>query len=220
MNYKKIYDFICDRGKLERNLIYHENHHIVPKCLDGTDDRENLTKLTAKEHYLVHWLLYKMYPLNWKISNAFFWMATENKKNNRRITSRQYERAKMAMSKNCSIRMKDVGNPMHKEVSKKKISENMKGDNNPMRRFPERNHIRNGGLTPSMGGAKWFTDRGSSRYFRPGEIIPEGWIQGMAPFPDRGRWITNGVDTKRLKDGEIMPTGYYFGKTQKNSKGK
>lgn len=212
MNYKKLYDFICSRGQQERNLDYKERHHIIPKCMNGNDDIYNLTELTAKEHYLVHWLLYKLYPDNWKISNAFFWMATENKKNDRKITARQYERAKLAMSKNCSNRMKDVSNPMYKEAAKKKISENMKGDNNPMRRFPERNHILNGGLTPSMGGSKWFTDGKNSKYFRPGEPIPEGWIAGMAPFPDRGKWITNGNEIRRLKDGQEMPEGFYYGK--------
>lgn len=212
MNYKKIYDLICERGKLVRDLSYYENHHIVPRCLAGSDDKENLTKLTAKEHYLAHWLLYRLYPQNWKISNAFFWMATENKKNSRRISGKQYERAKIAMASNCSNRMKDVGNPMHKEDARRKISEGMKGDNNPMRRFPERNHILNGGLTPSMGGSKWFTDGKASKYFRPDDEIPTGWVPGMASFPDRGKWITNGKEIKRLKDGQEMPNGFKYGK--------
>jgi hypothetical protein len=215
VDYKRLYELICNRGKEVRKLEYSENHHITPQCMNGSDDPENMTRLTAKEHYLAHWLLYKIYPSNWKISNAFFWMATENKKNSRRITSTQYERAKIAMSKNCSVRMKDVGNPMHKEDAKKKISESMKGDNNPMRRFPERNHILNGGMTPSMGDAKWFTDGTSSKYFRPDEIVPNGWSEGMAPFPDRGRWITNGVDIRRLKAGQEMPEGFYYGMRKK-----
>lgn len=213
MDYKNIYKQLCDRGKIDRDLKYSELHHIIPICMNGTDNFDNLTRLTAREHYLAHWLLYKIYPLNWKISNAFFWMATENKKNNRRITSKQYERAKRAMSLNCSSRMKDVGNPMYKENAKKKISESMKGDNNPMRRFPERNHILNGGLTPSMDGAKWFTDGKNSKYFRPGEIIPDGWLQGMAQYADRGRWITNGKENKKLKSDLEMPDGFRFGKT-------
>lgn len=214
MNYKKLYDSICERGQQERNLGYFERHHIIPRCMNGDDNLTNITNLSAKEHYLVHWLLYKIYPNNWKISNAFFWMATENKKNDRRITSRQYERAKLAMSRNCSTRMKDVGNPMHKENAKKKISENMKGDNNPMRRFPERNHILNGGLTPSMGGAKWYTNGKKSKYFRPGDDIPPGWTEGMAPFPDRGKWITNGTEIRRLKEGQEMPNGFKYGKSK------
>jgi hypothetical protein len=212
MDYKKIYDTICLRGKKGRKLDYFEKHHIIPRCMNGVDTENNLTSLTAKEHYLAHWLLYKLYPNNWKISNAFFWMATENKKNDRRISSRQYERAKIAMSRNCSIRMKDVGNPMHKDAAKKKISVAMSGDNNPMRRFPERNHILRGGLTPSMGGAKWFTNGKESKYFRLEDTIPIGWVEGMAPFPDRGKWITNGQIITKLKPGREMPDGFIYGK--------
>ena len=93
----------------------------------------------------------------------------------------------------------------------------MQGDNNPMRRFPEKNHILNGGKTPSMDGAKWFTDGEKSRYFKPGEDIPDGWVPGMAKFPDRGKWITNGKDVKRLKDGMEMPVGFRYGKKKDNT---
>jgi len=217
MNYKKLYDFICNRGQQERELDYFENHHILPKCLGGNNGKDNLTKLTAKEHYVVHWLLHKIYPDNWKISHAFFWIATENGMNKRAITSRQYERAKKIMSGSCSERMKDVRNPMHKESARKKISESMRGDNNPMRKFPERNHILNGGLTPSMGGAKWFTNGKHSKYFRPNDSIPEGWAEGMAPYANRGKWITNGEEIRKLKPGQEMPNGFGFGFRKKGS---
>jgi hypothetical protein len=41
---------------LQKEKGYHI-HHIVPKCLKGTDDPSNLTKLTYREHYLAHCLL-------------------------------------------------------------------------------------------------------------------------------------------------------------------
>jgi hypothetical protein len=212
MNYRKLYDAICYRGQEKRKLDYFEKHHIVPKCIGGNDDKNNLTELTAREHYIVHWLLHKIYPDNWKIAHAFLWMATENGKNKRAITSTQYSRAKKAMANSCSIRMKDVSNPMHNEEAKKKISERMKGDNNPMRKFPERNHILNGGLTPSMGGAKWFNNGTESRYYRPSDTVPAGWSEGMAFYGNRGKWITNGKEVKRLKDGQQMPDGFTYGK--------
>jgi len=43
-------------------LTYFENHHILPKCLGGTNDNENLILLTAREHYIAHYLLAKIYP--------------------------------------------------------------------------------------------------------------------------------------------------------------
>ena len=46
-----------------RNLsteTYTEKHHIIPKSLGGDDSKNNLVKLTAKEHYICHLLLIKM----------------------------------------------------------------------------------------------------------------------------------------------------------------
>lgn len=39
---------------------YTEIHHIIPKCLKGTNHSSNLARLTAREHYLCHLLLTKM----------------------------------------------------------------------------------------------------------------------------------------------------------------
>jgi len=70
MNYQKIYENIITRGRAratsrkEANEIlggYCEQHHIVPKCMGGTDDLENLVYLSAREHFVVHLLLVKIY---------------------------------------------------------------------------------------------------------------------------------------------------------------
>lgn len=39
---------------------YTERHHIVPRSLGGDDSDSNLVRLTAREHFVVHWLLTKM----------------------------------------------------------------------------------------------------------------------------------------------------------------
>lgn len=62
MNYKKHYELLINRGKNRMLSGYVERHHIIPKCMGGTDDVENLVQLTPEEHYLAHQLLIKMYP--------------------------------------------------------------------------------------------------------------------------------------------------------------
>lgn len=67
MEYSKVYNKIIARGKERGNDKkklegYYEAHHIVPKCLGGNDSKENLVLLTAKEHFVCHLLLEKMYP--------------------------------------------------------------------------------------------------------------------------------------------------------------
>lgn len=62
MNYQKIYDCLITRSKFRTIDGYTERHHIIPKCMGGSDDPENIAILTAEEHYLAHLLLVKIYP--------------------------------------------------------------------------------------------------------------------------------------------------------------
>ena len=36
---------------------YVEKHHIIPRCIGGSDHKENLVSLTAREHFVCHLLL-------------------------------------------------------------------------------------------------------------------------------------------------------------------
>ena len=64
MDYHKIYNELISNRRLNPASGYTENHHILPKCLGGSDDSENLVALTPEEHYVAHQLLVKMYPDN------------------------------------------------------------------------------------------------------------------------------------------------------------
>lgn len=64
MNYQNIYDKLIDRAR-NRDLedsVYREVHHVIPKCLGGSDSKDNLVSLTAEEHYVAHQLLVKINP--------------------------------------------------------------------------------------------------------------------------------------------------------------
>ena len=61
MNYKKHYDTLILRS-INRNITeYTEKHHILPRCLGGTDDEANIVRLTPEEHFIAHQLLVKIY---------------------------------------------------------------------------------------------------------------------------------------------------------------
>ncbi len=70
MNYKKIYDSLITKAQNRTLETYTEIHHIVPRCMGGTDDASNLVKLTPEEHYLSHQLLVKMNPKNHSLVKA------------------------------------------------------------------------------------------------------------------------------------------------------
>ena len=57
MDYNKIYNEIINKRINEFPAGYYEVHHIIPVSLGGTDDEGNLVKLTAKEHFMCHFLL-------------------------------------------------------------------------------------------------------------------------------------------------------------------
>jgi len=150
------------RRKLKRqdeNYMYYENHHIIPDSffinssrkkkhgfLDGKpNDKENLVLLTAKEHFVAHHLLAKIYG-GWMWS-AFGAMAHLNK--NRevivRVTASQFQDLKIHMSENLSrlniernwvgSRNPNYGNHLSEE-SKARIGDatrlRQQGKNNPM----------------------------------------------------------------------------------------
>ena len=64
MNYERVYNQIIENAKLDepnRKGMYTERHHIIPRCMGGTNEKSNLVKLTAREHFLCHWLLWKQH---------------------------------------------------------------------------------------------------------------------------------------------------------------
>lgn len=107
MNYEKIYrDLISSRKN--RQILeseYYETHHIIPKALGGTNDASNLIKLTAREHFLAHWLLYRIHRTQ-ATAFAFYIMAKgikSNKSNSFIFSSIAYSEAKKAKRKYVQI---------------------------------------------------------------------------------------------------------------------
>jgi len=75
--YLKYYTLLINKAKL-RNFG-DEKHHIIPKCLGGNDDENNLVYLTYREHYISHALLTKLND-SIKLKNAFWQMSYKNVK--------------------------------------------------------------------------------------------------------------------------------------------
>lgn len=97
MNYRKIYHTIVTRAKAREIVGYTEIHHIQPKCLGGSDLPDNLVELTAREHFVAHQLLVKIYPGNASLIFAANMMSV-NSPNHQRINNRVYEWLKVKFS--------------------------------------------------------------------------------------------------------------------------
>ena len=88
MNYKNVYESIIRKRKQEIPKGYTEKHHIIPRSLGGNNEKNNIVKLTAREHFICHLLLTKIYPegsiQNLKMCKAFICMIFRKSKNQKR----------------------------------------------------------------------------------------------------------------------------------------
>jgi hypothetical protein len=137
------------RKKATSILEYTEAHHIFPKCLDkfgvGISASQNLVYLSAREHFICHLLLCKIFPKNTKLKFAVSCFLRD-KSGNRKLSSRQIEIARKLHAKAISENNKgkipwNKGIP-RTELEKNNISNSLKGNipwnknSNPNKRIP------------------------------------------------------------------------------------
>ena len=134
------------RGRNGCGDEYHETHHIVPKCMGGTNDKENLIDLFAREHFEAHRLLALENPENKKLTYAWWCMSVQTNeytKERYKITAEEYEEVRKIYAKlvsesmsgeknrfygvhNCGKDHPNYGKPMSDE-QKEKISITLTG---------------------------------------------------------------------------------------------
>ncbi len=99
MDYLSIYNSIIANAKsadrrrrkhTDKKYIYYEKHHVIPKCVGGSDDVQNLVLLTAREHFVAHQLLVKIYTSEYKLVFALRRMCSNNNTNHKR-NNKEYE---------------------------------------------------------------------------------------------------------------------------------
>ena len=160
MNYQRIHDAIIDRARNRKLQGYYEQHHVIPRCLGGNNEKTNLVKLTAREHFIIHRLLCELHPTNDKLFFAYRMMAVmKNSKDNDRtyyVSSREFERIRLLANEKISNALKGrklsprdpkiikkqqetrkLNGYRHSAETKKKMSEKAKG-----RKFTD-NHKKN-----------------------------------------------------------------------------
>lgn len=125
--YSKLYYRITSNAKNRITEGYTEHHHIIPEALGGPTTDENMVHLTAREHFICHWLLIKMTEGEdrGKMLYALNGMKAENRYQERyhtKITARVYEKYRIEHAQNHSKVMK--GRPAHNKG--RKMSEEQK----------------------------------------------------------------------------------------------
>lgn len=116
--YTTYYYDIINRAKTRTLKDYKENHHIIPKCffveqsatgwLLGDPDDNNTVNITAREHFICHWLLTKMQPTTPQKAQmiyAFNMMSVSGdhqERYNTKISSRAYEKNRILLAETIS----------------------------------------------------------------------------------------------------------------------
>lgn len=105
MDYKKLYDNLIDdrKSRIQDTSQYHENHHILPRSLGGSNKNENLISLTPKEHFIAHLLLFKFSTGKDKVKMGYalhmMMTAVNEHQDKRRINSRKFSKLKLKIYK-------------------------------------------------------------------------------------------------------------------------
>ena len=209
MNWQKIYTNIIDRAKIREEQPYTEKHHIIPKCLGGSNKQDNLVRLTGREHFIVHKILVLLYPNNNSLKFALWAMCNQKGKYRKyNVTSRDYEQAK----KECVPLWKKPKTEKHKEnLSKaklgKKVNRNQKGENN-------HNHNK-----------IWITnlETQKSKMVPSTHSIEHPWVKGRAKIGALGKpqtkgrtWYSDSINNlEKLYESGKQPQGWTKGRLRK-----
>lgn len=164
MDYMHIYDSLIRKCRLRGNVDgYTEKHHVVPKCLGGSNDANNVVEMTLREHYIAHKLLLSIYGNNKKLIYALWMMTTmtmKAKSNGRcgsrvafdgGVSSRDYENAK-------SLYVKSRSGKVYNDSERKHVS---RGTTNAMRS----REIINKCISGSKG-CRYYYDKTSGKSFK------------------------------------------------------
>ena len=229
MNYERTYNQIIERAKNRILVGYKETHHIIPRCMNGTDEKDNLVDLTAREHFICHLLLTRTYPTHkglrlaiWNMCNVkrtyqdryipnarlYEIIRTEYREHIKGENHPSYGRknsevTKEKMSNIAKERFKN--NPStfkgrtHSEETRKKLSNNMKGKS--------QSNFQKNKIKESLTGTKWYhkPDGSNLRAFPDdSKISEEGWIVGRF----NGHKISSKANNDKLKkyEGKKLPS--------------
>lgn len=108
MDYSYIYYNLIHKAKHRSLDGYKEKHHIVPKCVGGDDNPDNLVELTPEEHYVAHLLLIKIYPKNRLLIHAAVMMTVSGKDHCR--NNKLYGWLRRKHSNSVSVNQSGAGN--------------------------------------------------------------------------------------------------------------
>lgn len=186
---------LSSRGRNGCNNEYHEKHHILPRCLGGSNDPENLIDLYAYEHFLAHKLLAIENPDNLKLVDAYTMMAfTVNPKlQGKELSPEEYEEARKAFSKKMKVLWADE---KYRKMQSEIVRERWK--NQEYRKFQSQNRTK-------LNNKMW-----SDPEFKKemGQKVKERWENMSDEEMNKRKEIMREISNKIWKDKNFLRKRY------------
>lgn len=181
MDYAAIYDDLIARARGRSRHGYMERHHIVPKCMGGSNSKGNMVYLTAKEHFIAHKLLVRIYPEVYGLAQALIAMGRLSQFKSRIFASERQRAAELRRGFRYS------------DESREKMSASAKarGRNGAKTEFKAGHKTWNKGLTPEESHRYGYKHCAETKA-RMRDIMLDKGIRPPAP-PKGFRWGKGGV---------------------------
>ena len=117
----------------KEEFTYVECHHIIPRCVGGSDEKENLVMLTYREHIIAHRLLAKIYD-TWNLWFAVKSMYGKNASSRLAAIMRQKNSEKNTGAGNAMYGKSIFDFMTDEQIAKwrENKSKSLRGEKNPM----------------------------------------------------------------------------------------
>lgn len=227
--HSKIYQSIIDKRRIEvlEKSIDTEVHHIIPVSMGGTNDADNLIRLTLREHYMMHILLVffvdTQTEYHYKMVSALHQMQRVKNKGVR-ASSRLYASLKLKYRKkkhfyisnielNKTVPWYDLNEPIPEGWYKGGLPKTDEWKNSM-------SELKTGIPRPEISvmsiGKEWYHHPETQDLIQlyKGKEVPCGYIIGHGGLLDRERkykFYNNGVDQITITMGDPIPDGYVNG---------
>jgi hypothetical protein len=136
----RIYAELVGRARGRERHGYMERHHVLPKCMGGSNRKDNLVYLTAKEHFIAHKLLVRMHPEVYGLWQALIAMGRIAQFKSRIFASERQRAAALRRGFRYSDKSKE----------RMSSSASARGRNSPKTEFKAGQKPWNAGLPPEM----------------------------------------------------------------------
>ena len=236
MNYLKIYNDLIAHRKQNPAKGYTENHHIVMRSMGGSDTDDNLVRLTGREHWIAHLLLYKIHR-NSKSIYACNMMAMRCEergiayiKNSRAYEFVRKQHAKLTSERH-KITHKGEGNSQYGtrwicNIELKKNQKISKNEPIPNDWIIGRNKWKHSNLNKTKIGSVEHRERMRNsllNYYKsaPRRKHTKKVKESISKLKKGNKsltgmiWINNGIINKVIQPTEILPEGFIKGKLKR-----